>query len=192
MITRAEESRGVASDLAIHDAAAHARVLSQQLHMAIAEIRDRYPNNSLGGLVDRVSQLSVFANVHADALSHAADTQLLERGELVPPEAGAELQAPASVLTVFERAELLEPELSVPEAAQLAAQGKLVILRDKRVQERHLKPHGAAIFGPGIDWTVVRLWWPRIFSRELAVALMSTDFDGVWIETTMGEEDLPE
>lgn len=192
MITRAEDSPSIAPDLAIHDAAAHARVLSQQLGMTIAEIRELYPNNSLGGLVDRMAQLSVFADVHANALTHAADSQLLERGEHLAQDPEAEIQAPAAVLAVFERADLFESELTVPEAAQLAAQGKLVILRDRRVQERHLRPHGAAIFDPGVDWTLVRLWWPRIFSRELAVALMSTEFDGVWIETTMGEEDLPE
>lgn len=104
----------------------------------------------------------------------------------------AAIEAPPSIVRIFEAAELIRIELSVPEAAQLAAQGKLVVLRDRRVQERQLVSYGAVSFAGSVDWTTVRLWWPRIFSSVMPVALMSTEHEGVWIETTMGEEDLPE
>jgi hypothetical protein len=191
MISPAEDTATAGSSMAIHDAAAHAVVLAQQLAITIAEIRTQYPKNSLGGLVDRVDQLAVFAQGHADALTHAADAAMRGRPELAGLAEGTAIDPPASVLMMFERAELIQPELTVPEAAQLAQQGKLVILRDRRVQDRHLVAHGAAVFSAGEDWTAVRLWWPRVFSSAMAVALMSTEQDGVWIETSMGEEDLP-
>lgn len=63
MISPAEDTATAGSSMAIHDAAAHAVVLAQQVAITIAEIRTQY---SLGGLVDRVVQLAVFAQGHAD------------------------------------------------------------------------------------------------------------------------------
>jgi hypothetical protein len=129
---------------------------------------------------------------HAGALQHAADKALRARPELQGADATQPIVTPAAVLRVFEQADLIEQEISVPEAAQLARKGCLVVLRDRLAQHQHLVPQGAAVFSPGVDRDLVRLWWPRVFSRDICVALVTTSEPDVWIETTMSEEDLPE
>lgn len=177
---------------ALNDAAAHAAVLAEQLGLTISAVRAQYPNNALGGLVDRFGQLSTFAAQHAAALQHVADKALRARPELRHLEASAPIAPPAAILRVFEQADLIEHEISVPEAAQLATKGHLVVLRDRRAQQQHLVPQGAAVFAPEVDRNLVRLWWPRLFSRDMCVALVTTSEPDVWIETTMSEEDLPD
>lgn len=185
------EVSALAATVALNDGAAASRVLAQQLRGAVGEITQRYPNNRLGGLVERLQELVIFAGAHAEKMTSAADAVMRSRPELEGLPAETPISTPPGVLAVFEQAELLTHFISVPEAARVAEQGKLVVLRDKRVQATHLVPKGAVIFDAAVDPALVRLWWPRIFSREMQVAILPTTVDGVWLETTFDSEDLP-
>ena len=171
--------------IALNDAAAHARVLATNLAIAIAAIRTDYPNNKLGGLIDRIEAIAMVNIEHALALETAADKALKLRPEASEiSEAGYGKSVPKSVLALFECADLIRVPVSVSEAKQLADKGKLVVIRDLNAQSSKMVPQYGAIFEPDVDPVVVRLWWPRIFSTEVPVALLESEAYGVWIETS--------
>lgn len=171
--------------IALNDAAAHARVLANDLAIAVARIRSDYPNNKLGGLIDRIEAIASVNMDHALALEIVADKSLMHRPEASQSNAaGYGLPIPKAVLALFEAADLIRVPVSVAEAKQLADKGKLVVIRDLAGQSSKMVPQYGAIFEADVDPYVVRLWWPRVFANEVPVALLESDVYGVWLETT--------
>lgn len=188
------------NSIALSDAAAHARVIAFQMEMTLEEIGQRYPKNRLGGLIERMGELGAHAQEHAMALTQAADKAIMNRPEVTSTQ-GADTQyqgygdpAPKSVLNVFEAAKIIRMAITVPEAAQIAASGKLVVLRDLAAQSQNLVPQFGAIFEADVDPVLVRLWWSRIFCHTVPVMLLETEEYGVWQESAFApraaEEDL--
>lgn len=171
--------------IALNDAATHARVIAHDLEQTILAIRQDYPNNRLGGLVERTEVIGSALLEHALALSVAADKAMASRPESIEV---AEIEfggpVPKSVIQLFESAELIRYPVSVDEAKQLADKGKLVVLRDLNAQSTKMVPQYGAIFESNVDPVTVRLWWARVFANEAHVTLLETEAYGVWIETT--------
>lgn len=175
----------------LNDAAAHLRVISQQLELSLSTIAQRYPNNTLGGQVQRLNEIAVFAAEQAVQLSGVADEAMLDRPEMRGGPREMPLQVPKEVERIFEYATVITHFLVLEEAAQLAEAGKLVVIRDRTAQAMHMVQRGTVVFDPEVDELLVRLWWPRLFSRDLSVSLIPTSVPGVYKETTMQAEDLP-
>jgi hypothetical protein len=177
--------------IALNDAAAHARVIAFQMTDTLQTIKQRYPKNRLGGLIDRMVELANSAEEHAMALTQAADNSILLRDEVVNDDSTEGLYVgygdpvPKSVLAVFEAAKVVRLAITLPEAAQVAAHGKLVILRDLDAQASNLVPQFGAIFESDVDPVLVRLWWSRIFCNTIPVMLMETEVFGVWQESVL-------
>lgn len=177
--------------IALNDAAAHARVIAFQMSETLQTIKQRYPKNRLGGLIDRMVELANSAQEHAMALTQAADKSIQLRDEVVNADsidglyAGYGDPVPKSVLAVFEAAKVVRLAITVPEAAQVAELGKLVVLRDLDAQASNLVPQFGAIFESDVDPVLVRLWWSRIFCSTIPVMLMETEVFGVWQESVL-------
>lgn len=176
--------------LLICDVAAHQQVLSEQLRLTLQEIARRYPNNQLGGLLERLGELSAFAGEQAQALGDVAQQTLQERPEVTAEPDTLPGGVPAAVLQLFEQARIIADFPSLDQAAELVGQGHFVVIRDRAVQADHKVQRGAVAFSEA-DALLVRLWWPRVFSRTLRVSLLPTGVQGVMKETTMQAEDLP-
>lgn len=171
--------------VALNDAAAHARVLASQVGKAIEAIRTHYPTIRLGGQVQRLQELTLHATQHAQALTAAADRAIASRPEAPGEGVWFGQAVPQAVLALFEAAFVIRQPVSLQEAGQAAAGGKLVVLRDRAAQSARLVPQYGAIFEASVDPAVVRLWWPRVFHGHAPVAIVESEVDGVWQETTL-------
>lgn len=171
--------------VALNDAAAHARALASQVAKAIEAIRTHYPTLRLGGQVERLQHLTVHATQHALALTVAADRAMGIRPEAPADGVSFGEAVPPAVLALFEAAVVIRHPVSLQEAGQAAAGGKLVVLRDFAAQGARLVPQYGAIFEASVDPAVVRLWWPRVFHEHAPVAIVELEVDGVWQETTL-------
>jgi len=177
--------------VALNDAAAHARVLAARLQDELDAIARDYPNNSLGGGIERLRELALHAQDHAQALTDQADKVLAERLEAEGSAVAYGVAAvPPEVMAVFGAADLIRHPLSEQEAGQATTDGRLVVLRDPAAQAGLVVNYGA-IFAASVDPALVRLWWPRVLSNICPVAIMQTEVDGVWRETTLVPEAVP-